>query len=111
MYFKVVALQNKYISRITPRSPDLSPPVCFNATCCHVVVASVSQVKCLTRHNKTHSSLLECIHFACGTVVESIHDGVCRIKAILANRSHVSFLGRDVGDSGLLLSSDWLYVD
>lgn len=54
MHFKVVALQNKYISRIT--------------------------------------------------VVESIHDGVCRIKAILANRSHVSFLGRDVGDSGLAVA-------
>lgn len=35
----VVALQNKYISLNTTQSSDLSPPVCFNATCCHVVVA------------------------------------------------------------------------
>lgn len=62
------------------------------------------QSKAPARHNQSHNTLCECVRsiYVCG--VESIHDVVCRAKALLDHNSRVTCVRWVFGDSSLAVT-------
>lgn len=69
-----------------------------------------SLLKRLAWHSQTNNLLSKCIHLAYGSSVESIHNVVCRIKAIFANHHHGSLVGETLGEVAALPMSHALFL-
>lgn len=59
--------------------------------------------RALAWHRQTRDSFHTCICFAYGSAIKTILNTVCRINTFLANYSHVSHLGRALGNSRLVV--------